>query len=85
MSKYVASILWSIASHRRVPFGIRGDVPEWPAVFHYDCDTDSPFWIECISPVHAKDFICGADESHYNSAAKLLAEQNTEKISCAIA
>jgi hypothetical protein len=76
--KYVALILWSDESNRRQAWTM--GIPSWPAVFHYDSVSDQPFWVECKSPVHAKDFVTGADERHFNGAAKSLAEWKPEAL-----
>ena len=75
-ANYLSCLLFASSENRREDFNSKS-APEWPAIFHYDAETDAPFWVECKSPVHAKDFWrgCRKDhrETHINEAARKLA------------
>lgn len=71
-ANYLTMMLWASPDHRRQEFPA---VPEWPALFHYDNETDQPFWLECKVPVHARDYMRGCRDMDMNAAAKLLAEK----------
>jgi hypothetical protein len=73
-ANYLSAMLWMCTDNRRVEFGMGRNPPEWPALFHYDGETDQPFWLECKVPTHARDYMRGCQDSHMNDAAKLLAQ-----------
>jgi hypothetical protein len=72
VAQYVAYILFSLP-HRRQHFGVKTPPPEWPAVVYYDGESDMPFWVECKSRTHARDFLKGCQDQHVNAALRELA------------
>lgn len=76
LAKYVAHILYMNPENKREEFRI-DNKPEWAAVFHYDTQSDTPYWVEVKRRTHAKDFIVGGDPEHFNIAARQLAYDET--------
>lgn len=68
---YVSHLVFSNPENRRHAFHL--GMPEWAAIFHYDPETDLPFWVEVKSSTHGKDFLKGCHEDHANDGLRKLA------------
>lgn len=72
-SQYLGHMLFEYKMNRREEFNPRQE-PEYPAIFHYDHVSDTPYWVECKNRIHAMDYASGClVDCHMNGAAKRLA------------
>ena len=70
---YLGHVLFHDKGNRRLEFSTK-NAPDWPAVFFYSVNDDMPYWVECRSPVHCRDYRRSARAMDMNPAARALAK-----------